>query len=107
MLRNPRAPGSGHAAAITSSTTLIALDLSHYLVNTAFKTEPKWKQTLLGKGIPYLGALATSCLVMYSRIKDQRHWLSDVVFGGGIGFLSAWLTFHFDADFKLNKPEQP
>ena len=89
---------SGHSAAIVSSTTLIALDLSHYLVHTVWKNEPAWKRTLLGKGLPYLGALATSLLVMYSRVKDQRHWLSDVMMGGGIGFMSAWLTFHFDFD---------
>jgi membrane-associated phospholipid phosphatase len=91
---------SGHSSAIVASTTFLALDLSTYLAHDFWKDEPAWKRYGLGKGLPYLGAFTVSSIVMYSRVKDQRHWLSDVLIGGGIGFLSAWLTFHFDFDEK-------
>ena len=42
---------------------------------------------IYGRFLPYATATALSSLVMYSRIKDQRHWLSDVLTGA----LSVWL----------------
>jgi membrane-associated phospholipid phosphatase len=42
-------------------------------------------------------------LTAYSRMHDDRHWFSDVVFGAGIGVLSARFVHRREAKLLLGK----
>lgn len=44
-----------------------------------------------------LGFFTLATLTAYSRMHDDKHWASDVVFGAGIGILSARFVHRFQA----------
>ena len=94
---------SGHSTAITASSFFIAADLSDALVHDVLKDHSPSSRYIYGRFLPYATATALSSLVMYSRIKDQRHWLSDALTGALIGVGSALLSYriHFDQYGKV------
>ena len=53
--------------------------------------------------MPMVVASGLTWTVMYSRIKDQQHWLSDTLTGALIGsaFATLFYTLHFD---ELGQP---
>ena len=85
---------SGHSSTIAATSFFIAADLSDFLVNDLLKNQVSSTQVLIGRVLPYSAALITSWFVMYGRIKDQRHWLSDTLAGGLIGMGAALLIYH-------------
>lgn len=89
---------SGHSTVITMTTFFMAADLSDTLVTGPLQSHSRFSRVMLGRMMPYLGAMSLSWLVMYSRIKDQRHWLSDTLIGATIGALSALLSYHIHFD---------
>ena len=89
---------SGHSTAIAATTFFVAADMSDALVTGPLRGAHPATRALVGRALPYLMAGATSWLVMYSRIKDQRHWLSDTLTGAAIGALSALLSYHMHFD---------
>lgn len=62
---------SGHASAAFTGAGLAALGIR--------------------QGYFRLAALALAFLIAFSRLAVGAHWPSDVLFGGGAGWLSAWL----------------
>lgn len=89
---------SGHSTAIAASSFFIAADISDALVHGPLKNHTPFARYMLGRFLPYVSATALSSLVMYSRIKDQRHWLSDTLTGALIGAGSALLSYHLHFD---------
>lgn len=89
---------SGHSTAIAATSFFMAADLSDYLVSEPLKQQNLFVKALVGRVLPYMGAAGLSWMVMYSRIKDQRHWLSDTLTGGLIGMTSALLSYHMHFD---------
>ena len=89
---------SGHSTAIAMTTFFMAADLSDALVTGPLQGYSRFSRVILGIMMPYLGATSLSWLVMYSRIKDQRHWLSDTLTGATIGALSALFSYHMHFD---------
>ena len=85
---------SGHSTAIAATSFFVAADLSDALITGPLKKREPWVQAAVGRVLPYLGASAMSWFVMYSRVKDQRHWLSDTLTGALIGVTSALLSYH-------------
>ena len=53
----------------------------------AFKKESKW--------LAYLAYVPATITGAYRILKD-KHWVSDVVFGAGLGILSSQLSYHFN-----------
>ena len=70
---------SGHSTAIAATSFFLAADLSDHLVSGPLKAKGPVTRALVGRVLPYVSAAGLSWLVMYSRIKDQRHWLSDTL----------------------------
>lgn len=89
---------SGHSTAIAATSFFLAADVSDALVSGPLKSSGPVSRALLGRVLPYMSAAGLSWLVMYSRIKDQRHWLSDTLTGGLIGMTSALLSYHLHFD---------
>lgn len=89
---------SGHATAIAATSFFLAADVSDALVSGPLRSSGAVSRALLGRVLPYASAAGLSWLVMYSRIKDQRHWLSDTLTGGLIGMTSALLSYHLHFD---------
>jgi len=89
---------SGHSTAIAATSFFLAADLSDHLVSGPLRGSAPVTKALVGRVLPYLSAAGLSWLVMYSRIKDQRHWLSDTLTGGLIGMGSALLSYHMHFD---------
>ena len=89
---------SGHSTAIAATTFFMAADLSDALITGPLRESTSWNRALIGRVIPYVGASTLSWIVMYSRIKDQRHWLSDTLVGTAIGGISALLSYHLHFD---------
>lgn len=89
---------SGHSASAASTTTFLALDLSAHLVHHTLRDSHPILRYGVGYGVPLLGAASISGTVMFSRIRDQRHWLSDTLTGAmiGAGFSTIFYTMHFD-----------
>ena len=50
-----------------------------------------------------VGFYSLATLTAYARMHDDRHWMSDVVFGAGIGILSARFIHRRDAKLLLGK----
>ena len=89
---------SGHAAAAAVTSTFLALDVSDYLVRDVLADAGPGKRFMLGRVLPMLGATLITSTVMYSRVRDQKHWLSDTLTGAliGAGFATFFYTMHFD-----------
>ncbi len=89
---------SGHSASAAATSTFLALDLSDHLVHHTFAESHPALRYGLGYGLPLLGAVTVSGTVMFSRIKDQRHWLSDTLTGAmiGAGMSTIFYVMHFD-----------
>lgn len=52
-----------------------------------------------------IGAYGTASFVAVSRIMNDKHWMSDVLFGAGVGIFSTELGYFLsDLIFKKNKP---
>ncbi len=96
---------SGHSASAAATSTFLALDLSDHLVHHTLKDSHPALRYGVGYGAPLLGAVGVSWTVMYSRIKDQRHWLSDTLTGAmiGAGFSSLFYVMHFDRQGQPRK----
>lgn len=82
---------------LPSAHTAIAFALSTVLSQNS-------KSDVL-KVVSYLPALVTS----YSRIYENRHWFSDVVLGGIIGFVTAkyFVALHDEKDMLQDESPQP
>ena len=89
---------SGHSASAAATMTFVFLDASDYLVREVFADSHGAVKLTVGRVLPALVAAGATWTVMYSRVKDQRHWLSDTLTGALIGSsLSAlFYTMHFD-----------
>ncbi len=90
---------SGHSASAAATATFVAMDLSDYLVREYLADSHGAVKWIVGRGVPAIAAGGVTWTVMYSRIKDQRHWLSDTVTGAfiGAGFAALFYTLHFDS----------
>ena len=91
---------SGHSTAIAATSFFVAADLSDALVTGPLRGAHPVSRALVGRALPYVGAALASWLVMYSRIRDQRHWLSDTLTGATLGALSALLSYHMHFDAR-------
>lgn len=89
---------SGHSASAAVTSTFLFLDLSDYLVHEVFADSHPALRHGVGWALPLAGAAGLTWTVMYSRIKDQRHWLSDTLTGAliGSGFATIFYVMHFD-----------
>ena len=74
---------SGHAAVTFASATVIERHLG-------------WKKSILGYGI--------ASYVAMSRLHDNRHYLSDVVFGAAVGSIAGRTVVHHGADYWAMTP---
>lgn len=83
---------SGHTATVFMGAELVRLE---------YKNDSRWYG---------IGAYAIACGVGFLRTYNNRHWLSDVFAGAGIGLLSAhvgyWLLPLERKIFRLNKKKQ-
>jgi len=89
---------SGHSTAIAAASFFVAADVSDALASGPLRGAPPAARALLGRAAPYAAAAAVSWVVMYSRVKDQRHWLSDTLTGAALGALCALLSYHAHFD---------
>lgn len=89
---------SAHAAAAAVTMTFVTLDLSDHLYHYTLRDQPGAIRWGVGRLLPALAGASVTWTVMYSRIKDQQHWLSDTVVGTLIGttFATIFYTMHFD-----------
>ncbi len=89
---------SGHSASAAVTSFFIFHDLSDHLFAHTFADAHPVVRWTVGRGVPLVGAAGLTWMVMYSRMRDQRHWLSDTLVGAGIGlaFSSFFYTLHFD-----------
>jgi hypothetical protein len=74
---------SGHAAVTFATATVIERHLG-------------WRKSLLAYGI--------ASYVAMSRIHDDRHYLSDVVFGAALGTIAGRTVVHHQADYWAFSP---
>jgi hypothetical protein len=74
---------SGHAAITFATATVIERHLG-------------WRKAILGYGI--------ASYVAVSRLHDNRHWLSDVVFGAAVGTIAGRTVVHHPADYWAVTP---
>ena len=74
---------SGHAAITFATATVIERHLG-------------WRKAILGYGI--------ASYVATSRLHDNRHWLSDVVFGAAVGTIAGRTVVHHRADYWAVTP---
>jgi hypothetical protein len=74
---------SGHAAITFATATVIERHLG-------------WRKAILGYGI--------ASYVAVSRLHDNRHWLSDVVFGAAVGTIAGRSVVHHRADYWAVTP---
>jgi len=74
---------SGHAAVTFASATVIERHLG-------------WKKSILGYAI--------ASYVAMSRLHDNRHYLSDVVFGAAVGSIAGRTVVHHGADYWAMTP---
>src|SRR5712692_1768485 len=75
---NHQAFPSGHAAITFATATVIERHLG-------------WRKSLLGYGI--------ASYVAASRLHDNRHYLSDVIFGAAVGAIAGRTVVHHEADY--------
>lgn len=89
---------SGHAASAAVTATFLFWDISDYLVHEALADRGAVLRYGVGRAAPLAIAGGVTWSVMYSRIRDQRHWLSDTLIGAFIGasFATAFYAVHFD-----------
>ena len=105
---------SGHSASAAATAFFIFHDLSDHLVHRTFADSHPALRYGVGYALPLAGALGATGTVMYSRIKDQRHWLSDTLVGAFIGgsLATVFYTMHFDEEGNprrrraLSSPEE-
>jgi uncharacterized membrane protein YsdA (DUF1294 family) len=74
---------SGHASVTFASATVIERHLG-------------WRKSILGYAI--------ASYVAMSRIHDNRHYLSDVVFGAAVGTIAGRTVVHHEADYWAFSP---
>ena len=100
---------SGHSASAAVTSTFLALDLGDYLIKGPLGNAPDALKFTVGRVIPLVAAGGFTWTVMYSRIKDQRHWLSDTLTGAFIGsaFATAFYVMHFDEDGDPRRRHAP
>jgi hypothetical protein len=82
-LSNRQSFPSGHAAVTFASATVIERHLG-------------WRKSLL--------AYTIASYVALSRIHDNRHYLSDVIFGAAVGSIAGRTVVHHDADYWAFSP---
>jgi hypothetical protein len=80
---NRRSFPSGHAAVTFASATVIERHLG-------------WKKSVLG--------YAVASYVAASRLHDNRHYLSDVIFGAAVGSIAGRTVVHHAADYWAFTP---
>ena len=101
---------SGHSAMTAVSASFLFFQLSDDLVYGDLRNRNAWTRYSLGYALPLAGALGATWLVMYSRIRDQKHWLSDTVTGAliGAGFSAYFYARHFDSEgVPLRRRDRP
>ncbi len=88
---------SGHSASAAATTVFLALDLGDHLATNVLKDAHPAVQFSVGRVLPLVAAGGLTWTVMYGRIRDQRHWLSDTLTGAmiGAGFSTLVYTMHF------------
>jgi len=84
---------SGHTTAAGITFSLIAVPY----ISKTFSDKT-------GKGIFYVISIAYTGLVAYGRMRMGAHYLSDVIFGGGLAFVSAYLAVWLVYVKKAIKP---
>ena len=90
---------SGHSSIMAATSFFIAADISDHLIKETLRESGTATQVIMGRILPYTVATLSTWFVLYSRVKDQRHWLSDTLTGGAIGAMIALFSYHsrFDA----------
>jgi membrane-associated phospholipid phosphatase len=96
---------SGHSAAAAVTMTFVMLDLSDHLYYNSLSGQHGAVRWGVGRLLPALAGAGVTWTVMYSRIKDQRHWLSDTLVGAFVGttFATIFYTMHFDDKGKARR----
>ena len=96
---------SGHSAATAVTMAFLSLNVSDYLIREQLNEQNSFVQLTVGRLMPAAAAAGITWTVMYSRIKDQRHWLSDTIVGAsiGTGFAALFYVMHFDEDGRPRK----
>jgi membrane-associated phospholipid phosphatase len=74
---------SGHAAVTFATATVIERHLG-------------WRKSMIGYAI--------ASYVAMSRIHDNRHYLSDVIFGAAVGSIAGRTVVHHRADYWAFRP---
>lgn len=89
---------SGHSASAAATMTFLALDLSDELFHGALADASPAVRYGVGRALPIITGAGVTWMVMYSRIRDQKHWLSDTLTGAmiGAGFSALFYSRHFD-----------
>jgi membrane-associated phospholipid phosphatase len=97
---------SGHSSGTAVVSAFVYLDLSDYLYHDVMRDSPGVVRYLVGRVAPFVGTYGLTALVMYSRIYDQRHWLSDTLTGALIGasFGNIFYLLHFDSEGNPRRP---
>ena len=89
---------SGHSSIMAATSFFVAADISDHLIKETFSKSGMTTQIIMGRILPYTVATLGTWFVMYSRVKDQRHWLSDTLTGGAIGAMIALFSYHSHFD---------
>ncbi len=94
---------SGHASTTFAASTYLFLELNEIYESTDWISENKLTLRLF-QGVSFAGLYGWAGYVGYSRIKDNKHYLSDVMVGAAAGSLISYLVFsHFHG--SKNKPD--
>ena len=89
---------SGHSASAAATAFFLFHDISDHLVHHVFADSHPVLRYGYGYALPLAGALGVTGTVMFSRVRDQKHWLSDTLAGAFIGgsIATIFYTMHFD-----------
>ena len=89
---------SGHAATMALTATFLFMQLSDDLIVRELADWSPAARYGVGYLLPLAGALLASGSVIYSRARDQAHWLSDTTLGSlvGAGWGAYFYARHFD-----------
>lgn len=89
---------SGHSSSSFCLAAFITRDVTDGLLRGALANASPQQQLLLGRILPGTALYGTAALIAFSRVVDQRHFVTDVVTGSLVGALVGNIVYavHFD-----------